>query len=136
MKKNHHPIYHLGKMYDAMILFKAASIKYYKDSHQYSCKIRARFMQDSGNTILFAILYCGQLANIILYHKGMCFKRILYTICAVLYYLHYFSCFRVFVIDIFWWAPKIMEKLPETALMEGKLCRFYSSSFFLSEANL
>ena len=39
-KKDHHPIYHLGKMYDAMLLFKAASIKYYKDSHQFSCKIQ------------------------------------------------------------------------------------------------
>ncbi len=36
----------------------------------------------------FALLYGGQLANIIPYHKGMCFKRILYTICAVLYDLH------------------------------------------------
>jgi len=26
-KKDHHPIYHLGKMYDAMMLFKAVSIK-------------------------------------------------------------------------------------------------------------
>jgi hypothetical protein len=33
MKKNHRPIYHLGKMYDAMIFFKPASIKNYKDFH-------------------------------------------------------------------------------------------------------
>jgi len=26
-KKNHYPIYHFGKMYDSMILFKPASIK-------------------------------------------------------------------------------------------------------------
>ena len=39
-KKDHHPIYHLGKMYDSMMLFKPASIKYYKDSHQFSCKIQ------------------------------------------------------------------------------------------------
>jgi len=26
-KKNHHPIYHLGKMYDSIMLFKLASIK-------------------------------------------------------------------------------------------------------------
>jgi len=32
-KKKHYPISHLGKMYDAMILFKPASIKDYKDSH-------------------------------------------------------------------------------------------------------
>jgi hypothetical protein len=32
-KKDHHPIYHLGKMYDAMMLFNLASIKNYKDSH-------------------------------------------------------------------------------------------------------
>ncbi len=32
-KKEHNLIYHLGKMYDAMILFKPASIKDYKDSH-------------------------------------------------------------------------------------------------------
>jgi len=32
-KKEHHPIYHLDKMYDGTMLFKAASIKYYKDSH-------------------------------------------------------------------------------------------------------
>ncbi len=32
-KKEHNPIYYLGKMYDAMILFKPASVKYYKDSH-------------------------------------------------------------------------------------------------------
>ena len=32
-KKEHNLIYHLGKMYDAMILFKPASVKYYKDSH-------------------------------------------------------------------------------------------------------
>jgi len=40
MKKNHHPIYHLGKMYDAMMFFKPVSIKNYKDSHQFSCKIQ------------------------------------------------------------------------------------------------
>ena len=39
-KKEHHPIYHLGKMYDAMMLFKPASIKDYKSSHQFSCKIQ------------------------------------------------------------------------------------------------
>jgi hypothetical protein len=39
-KKEHHPIYHLGKIYDAMMLFKPASIKDYKDSHQFSCKIQ------------------------------------------------------------------------------------------------
>jgi hypothetical protein len=32
-KKDHHPIYHLSKMYDSTILFKSASIKDYKDSH-------------------------------------------------------------------------------------------------------
>jgi hypothetical protein len=32
-KKEHHPIYYLGKMYDIMMLFKPASIKNYKDSH-------------------------------------------------------------------------------------------------------
>jgi len=40
-KKEHHPIYHIGKMYDAMMLFKAASINDYNDSHQFSCKIQA-----------------------------------------------------------------------------------------------
>ena len=39
-KKEHHPIYHLGKMHDAMMLFKPASIKDYKDSHQFSWKIQ------------------------------------------------------------------------------------------------
>jgi hypothetical protein len=38
--KEHYPIYHLGKMYDAMMLFKTAFIKDYKDSHQFSCKIQ------------------------------------------------------------------------------------------------
>jgi hypothetical protein len=42
-KKDHHPIYHLGKMYDSMILFKPVSIKHYKDSHQFSCKIQVIF---------------------------------------------------------------------------------------------
>ena len=32
-KKNIHPIHHLGKMHDAMMLFKPPSIKDYKDSH-------------------------------------------------------------------------------------------------------
>jgi hypothetical protein len=35
-KKEHHPIYHLGTMYDAMILLKAASINYFRNSHQFS----------------------------------------------------------------------------------------------------
>jgi hypothetical protein len=39
-KKDHHPIYHLGKMVDSMMLFKPASIKDYKNSHQFSCKIQ------------------------------------------------------------------------------------------------
>jgi hypothetical protein len=39
-KKDHHPICHLGKIYDAMMLFKPASNKHYKDSHQFSCKIQ------------------------------------------------------------------------------------------------
>jgi len=39
-KKEHHPNYHLGKMYDAMMMFKPVSIKDYKDSHQFSCKIQ------------------------------------------------------------------------------------------------
>jgi len=39
-KKEHHPTCHLGKMYDVMMLFKPASIKDYKDSHQFSCKIQ------------------------------------------------------------------------------------------------
>jgi hypothetical protein len=50
-KKEHHPtcplvprrgrrVYHLGKMYDALMLLKPASIKDYKDSHQFSCKIQ------------------------------------------------------------------------------------------------
>jgi len=39
-KKERHPIYHLGKMYDAMKLFQPASIKAYKDSHQFSYKIQ------------------------------------------------------------------------------------------------
>jgi len=41
-KKDHHPIYHLGKMYDAMMVFKPASSKWFKDSHQISCKIQVR----------------------------------------------------------------------------------------------
>ncbi len=36
-KKEHHPIYHLSKMYDAMMLFKPYSNK---DFHQFSCKIQ------------------------------------------------------------------------------------------------
>jgi len=32
-EKNHHPINHLGKMYDVMMLLKPASVKNYKDSH-------------------------------------------------------------------------------------------------------
>jgi len=32
-EKKHHLIYHLGKLYEAMMLFKPASIKDYKDSH-------------------------------------------------------------------------------------------------------
>jgi hypothetical protein len=39
-KKDHHSLYHLGKMYDYMILFKTASITQLKDSHQFSCKIQ------------------------------------------------------------------------------------------------
>ena len=39
-EKKHPPIYYLGKIYDAMMLFKLASIKDYKDSHQFSCKIQ------------------------------------------------------------------------------------------------
>ena len=39
-KKDHHPICHLCKMNDAMLLFKLASIKDYKDSHQFSCMIQ------------------------------------------------------------------------------------------------
>jgi hypothetical protein len=39
-KKEHHPINHLGKMYDVMMLFKPASIKKYKDSHHFSYKIQ------------------------------------------------------------------------------------------------
>jgi hypothetical protein len=39
-KKGDHPIRNLGKMYDAMMLFKPFSIEYYKDSHQFSCKIQ------------------------------------------------------------------------------------------------
>jgi len=35
-KKVHHPIYHLGKMYDAIILFKPALIRWFKDFHQFS----------------------------------------------------------------------------------------------------
>jgi hypothetical protein len=63
-KKEHHPIYHLGKMYDAMMLFKPASNKHYKDSHQFSCKIQVtRFYLSSplisrqlvGNFINIAI---------------------------------------------------------------------------------
>jgi hypothetical protein len=38
--KEHQPIYHLGKIYDTMMLFKLASIKDYKDSHQFLCKIQ------------------------------------------------------------------------------------------------
>jgi hypothetical protein len=30
----------LGKMVDAMMFFKPVSIKAYKDSHQFSCKIQ------------------------------------------------------------------------------------------------
>jgi len=51
-KKEHHPtcplvprrgrrVYYLGKMYDALKLLKPASIRAYKDSHQFSCKIQA-----------------------------------------------------------------------------------------------
>jgi len=32
-KKDHHPIYHLGKKYDSMISFKTASIASLKNSH-------------------------------------------------------------------------------------------------------
>jgi len=32
-KKDHHPIYHLGRMCDSMILFRPASILNYKDFH-------------------------------------------------------------------------------------------------------
>ena len=39
-KKEHHPIYHLSKMYDAMMLFKPDSNKDLKDFHQFSCKIQ------------------------------------------------------------------------------------------------
>ncbi len=39
-KKEHHPIYHLSKMYDAMMLFKPYSNKDFKDFHQFSCKIQ------------------------------------------------------------------------------------------------
>jgi len=39
-KKDHHPIYHLGKMYDSMMLFKPTSIKQLKNPHQFSCKIQ------------------------------------------------------------------------------------------------
>ena len=45
-KKEHHPIYHLGKMYDAMKSFQPASIKDYKDSHQFSCKIQVITLSD------------------------------------------------------------------------------------------
>jgi len=36
-KKDHYPIYHLGKMYDAVVWFKVVLIKDYKSSHQFSC---------------------------------------------------------------------------------------------------
>jgi hypothetical protein len=32
-KEDYHPIHHLGKMYDVMMLSKPASIKDYKNSH-------------------------------------------------------------------------------------------------------
>jgi hypothetical protein len=35
-KKEYHLICHLGKIYGAMMLFEPASIKDYKDSHQFS----------------------------------------------------------------------------------------------------
>jgi len=38
--KDHYPIYHLGKMYDALMLFKVVSNKDYKNSHQFSFKIQ------------------------------------------------------------------------------------------------
>jgi hypothetical protein len=39
-KRTSSEIYHLGEIYDAMMLFKPASIKDYKDSHHFSCDIR------------------------------------------------------------------------------------------------
>ena len=49
-EKDHHPICNLEKMYDFMILFKPASIKWFKDSHQFSCKIQ-------GDGISFTIYH-------------------------------------------------------------------------------
>ncbi len=39
-KKDHHPIYHLGKIYNYMILLKSAPLTKLKASHQFSCKIQ------------------------------------------------------------------------------------------------
>ena len=39
-KKEHHPIYHLGKIYDVMKLFRLTLIFDYKDFHHFSCKVR------------------------------------------------------------------------------------------------
>jgi len=39
-EKKYHPTYYFGNMYDAMMLFKPSSIKDYKVSHQFSCKIQ------------------------------------------------------------------------------------------------
>ena len=55
-KKDHHQIYHLGKIYDAMMLFKPASNKHYKDSHQFSCKIQVlAYLLLSDNTLTIVI---------------------------------------------------------------------------------
>jgi len=42
-EKDHHPIHHFAKMYDSMILFKLASMKLLKDSHQFSCTIQVTY---------------------------------------------------------------------------------------------
>ncbi len=45
--KENAPIYHLGKMYDDRMLFKPASIKDVKDSHQFSCKIQGEYVRNT-----------------------------------------------------------------------------------------
>ena len=50
IKKGHYPVCHWNKTYDAVILFKPASIKPYKGRHQFSCTIQVLFVNNLALT--------------------------------------------------------------------------------------
>ena len=48
-QKDHHPICHLGEMFDSVILFKPASIMQFKDSQQFARKIQVKYYEYALN---------------------------------------------------------------------------------------